>query len=185
MSRKKQKRQKNQDRVLKNVLHGTSFCGLLMSVLAANAADISTSVTISSADTNAAYLNQSLTVLEGGSLTFTNYVPNQTEAITVTNHGTLTFNVTEGTQTLVKNSALLTLNGSQGFIKTGGGILQALNADNRVKFAYDSGAQIQILEGTFRNGEWLQQDWTENKADISLTARWISGTVEEPIRQAL
>ena len=168
MSRKKQKRQKNQDRVLKNVLHGTSFCGLLMSVLAANAADISTSVTISSADTNAAYLNQSLTVLEGGSLTFTNYVPNQTEAITVTNHGTLTFNVTEGTQTLVKNSALLTLNGSQGFIKTGGGILQALNADNRVKFAYDSGAQIQILEGTFRNGEWLQQDWTENKADMLL-----------------
>lgn len=148
-----------------------AFCGSLTSALLANALDISTDVTISSSETNVNYLNQNITILENGSLTYSDYVPSQTQSITITNNGELTFNVSDGNKvTLVANSAVLTLNGSQGFTKTGAGILQTFTADNKMVFAYDSGAVITISEGTFRNGEWLKQDWSNNKADMVVNA---------------
>lgn len=161
----------------KKSFQSTSLLGLCLlaasmtgtSVLA-DAVQVTGAVTVKDSATNASYLNQNIEITAAGSLTYSNYKPCQTQAITITNNGKLTFNLT-GNQTLVTASAgTITFNGSGKFIKSGNAALYSLNGDFKVKYAFSSGAQFNVEAGTFFNGKWLQQNWRENKSDMTISS---------------
>ncbi|MDO4573829.1 MAG: autotransporter-associated beta strand repeat-containing protein [Planctomycetia bacterium] len=132
--------------------------------------NVTGNVTISNTSSNANYLDKNITIASGAKLTYSSYAPNQTVPITITNNGTLEFALWSNQVLVTGASKTLTLNGNGTFIKSGTSLLQTLSGDYDIVFAFGSGAQFNITAGTFRNGEWLKQNWRNNKSDMTISA---------------
>ncbi len=127
--------------------------------------------------------SENVTINEGSSVALgTDVLPGQTANITVNIFGSLSFDTTKTSNHASENSLVTANNRSIAFtgtgtlVKTGSGSLatQSGNWKNddgySVKFALSDGALIDIQNGTFRNGGYQTQNWSENKADLRLAS---------------
>jgi len=107
--------------------------------------------------------NITIDIASGGSLTL---------------NSTLTDNHGAGNSLINANEKSLLFTGTGTFIKTGTGSLAMQSNgykgtapyDFSAKFAFSDGAIFDIQQGTFRNGGWTSQNWTENKADLRIAS---------------
>lgn len=124
-----------------------------------------------------------VTINEGvGVVLGKNILPGHTTNITINLLGSLTFNSDKTDNHGAANSLVVASNRSLDFtgtgtlVKTGSGVLATLSGEHQnangygVKFAFSDGALIDVQGGTFRNGGWKKQNWSENKADLRIAS---------------
>ncbi|MBR0239100.1 MAG: autotransporter-associated beta strand repeat-containing protein [Thermoguttaceae bacterium] len=123
-------------------------------------------------------INGTVNVESGTSLYFDNDVPHNTESdltINVKSGGTVEFDMTTAERSAVTAIASagknVTFTGDGTWIKSGTGELHCASANNQpVTFALSSSAKMIIEEGTFYNGGWQKQNWSDNYAELVIKA---------------
>lgn len=136
----------------------------------------------STATFSSTHQNQDILIETNGKLLFNdaNRVPQQTTPITITNHGTVEFDlpVPTGTGTGSTNNLAaqgnITLTGSGTFVKKGAGYLATNTGSTSFTVTMSEEGWIDIQEGTFVNGSHNQQYWENNKGNMNIGS---SGTL--------
>ena len=114
----------------------------------------------------------SINIGDGGRLLYDNMVPHQVAdtTINIAEGGAVEFNMTatgRSVDTSLSSGINLTFTGDGTWIKSGTGDLHCESGDaSPVTFALSSKAKMIIENGSFTNGGWTQQDWTNNYAEL-------------------
>ena len=109
---------------------------------------------------------------DGGRLLYDNMVPRQAADTTINigEGGTVEFNMTStgrSVDTSLSSGVNITFTGDGTWIKSGTGDLHCESGDaSPVTFALSSKAKMIIENGSFTNGGWTQQDWTNNYSEM-------------------
>ena len=109
---------------------------------------------------------------DGGRLLYDNMVPRQVADTTINigEGGTVEFNMTStgrSVETSLSSGVGITFTGDGTWVKSGTGDLHCESGnESPVTFALSSKAKMIIENGSFTNGGWTQQDWTNNYADL-------------------
>ncbi|MBQ2620429.1 MAG: autotransporter-associated beta strand repeat-containing protein [Thermoguttaceae bacterium] len=109
---------------------------------------------------------------DGGRLLYDNMVPRQVADTTINigEGGTVEFNMTStgrSVETSLSSGVGITFTGDGTWVKSGTGDLHCESGnESPVTFALSSKAKMIIENGSFTNGGWTQQDWTNNYSEI-------------------
>ena len=122
-------------------------------------------------------INGTVNVENGAKLLFDNAVPHNTSDLTINlaQGGTVEFDMTTAERSAVTAIAsagkTVKFTGDGTWIKSGTGELHCASANNQpVTFALSSNAKMIVEEGTFYNGGWQKQNWSENYAELVIKA---------------
>ncbi len=109
---------------------------------------------------------------DGGKLLYDNMVPRQVADTTINigEGGTVEFNMTSTgryVETSLSSGVGITFTGDGTWVKSGTGDLHCESGnESPVTFALSSKATMIIENGSFTNGGWTQQDWTNNYSEM-------------------
>ena len=126
--------------------------------------------------TGSGAINGTVNVESGTKLLFDDDVPHNTSDLTINiaQGGTVEFDMTttgRSANTALSNGKQVTFTGDGTWTKTGTGDLWCQSANSQpVKFAMSSKAKMIIEEGSFTNGGWQNQNWSDNYAELEIKA---------------